>query len=722
MSVTDERTYISKNWPDLNSNLLMDIYGVHKALKFGQFQRSAYEFTEFRNDVENAEKTILSGTSWSHFLDTNAGRFNLSFYPEFLVHDNVFEVMACHFAVSSVVNDLKKNLKNERSLLVKSVVIPRSVCSRWDDHQEYTYSMGNIRSYLHSLCPRNPHVSRQIDADIVSVPDLANIITEMIASSIETSASQILVVFSRVRTTIDNFDYVTVLQGNDSTDITELNSNYFISFDFSVTMTMTRCWLTFGVNQRLLFYPEYSVWIIPHLFVRPTKMTTYEVVSALYGDNYKHGWRVPLDDEIFNKYYHIITGYEHLSNNYNRDEMTFEQKLGDGNDCGLRDHLDRTLTPSHRVLLRKFGEDQAYDSDGILYDLITAKTRITGNDSNIANLFGCPSAHLQSLKFEIFRFENMECTKDDIHHIDDCEHMDFLIRNLQHFRDRDLEIDVMNVIDFNLDSIINAFDHVVRVHGVLSDGEKSKMLKSYIAERVSCEFGASCNLLSIYSQRKRERSNIEEKDEEPLHEVNTLCDAVSDVLQSVHCYLLHKEKHLYRLSAATNNKFQSRFATPTVDENSGDATKQNAEKKEDGEPSVDFGLNVLQWLPYGQMPNHENLKQEIIRNPESSIDRAVFEQYEIICNAKIKGTKWTSNEMISSKMYSDTTDLQSKLRQAHWIVAAMAVRKAYYHWAMGLYRTHLLPNLKLLFSDCIWYIGIMVHWYIGIMVHWYPVR
>ena len=78
-----------------------------------------------------------------------------------------------------------------------------------------------------------------------------------------------------------------------------------------------------------------------------------------------------------------------------------------------------------------------------------------------------------------------------------------------------------------------------------------------------------------------------------------------------------------------------------------------------------------------------------MRNPDSTIDDHILQQYLMICLAKITGTSYTVNEMLCLKMYTDTNEMQSQLRRAHWTAALLKVRKAYYQWAMGLYRTHL---------------------------------
>ena len=44
-----------------------------------------------------------------------------------------------------------------------------------------------------------------------------------------------------------------------------------------------------------------------------------DLSKELYHHSYENGWSVDLNDGIFNKYYKIIIGYHHISNNYNRN-------------------------------------------------------------------------------------------------------------------------------------------------------------------------------------------------------------------------------------------------------------------------------------------------------------------------------------------------------------------------------------------------------------------
>ena len=526
---------LSSKWSGLNLNLLADIYGVHKAFLFGQSQRADYPLSRYIDNIETAERPHFGDDSCSTLIDENKMCFALSFYPLYLVNDSVFDIMSCHFAVSSVVNETSKKWESTEEFHIRSVVVPVAICSRYDTDDLHEPTFRSLERYLDKASSHNFHITRSINMGLANVSDIITILRSMIdlithcKSSDDPKVNQIAIVFNGQR--LENKPQtVTVFECSDFDELHELKMNYFISFDFHIAgiqndapshnakQRLVRCWLTFGVGQRLRWYPEYSVWIMPTLFVRSTEMTTYKVLKILYGEEYKHGWRVDLIDTEFNKYYHIITGYEHISNNYNR--MEFKQQISVQE--LLRDELERKLADATVVLLTHHFEEQRYDSDAIIEDVIDDNKHFDADNSNIVNLMRKQNANLQELKFLILRFDNLECKEGAVHHIHDCEHIHTVIRNLMKFEDCDLEVDASTVFDFDLDAVINGFDHIINAHKFFTDFEKKRKIRNYVAERVKCQRGEDCPVLSRHSNRARERETVDEKKEEPLDEVTLL--------------------------------------------------------------------------------------------------------------------------------------------------------------------------------------------------------
>ena len=676
-------------------DILYDIFGVHKALVFGRLQREDYSAAEFMKNLKTAEKKKFGDDICSQYVSEKDPRFMLSFYPEYLINDDVFEVMACHFAVSSVVRSMSEKLDIAEDLHICSVVVPVAVCSRYDVDVPYQPTITNIDNFVNGVTTSDFSVIRSITPDITNIMDIAETLQMLISHLNASNANDkvIVIVFNRQKETDYDGTKISIFGCDEALKLQKFHQNHFISLDFHVYKAqnklpdesgrVTCCWMNFGLGQRLRFYPEYAVWIIPHLFVRSTKMTAHQFLERIYDDHYKHGWRVSLDDPVFNKYYHIITQHEHISNNYNRNEVDEKQK---GVQRLLRDYLDEKMRLKSAKTLSNHVIEQAHDSESILEDMEDAKT------SNIIRSSGLDAGDIRSLRFSVLKFQNMDCKEASPHELVDCEHVEILIKNLRKLQDCDLAVDALNVVQFDIESVISSFDHIIKVHGFLNDDAvKLEKIQHFVTDRITCSDGANCQILKSHSERTRERQNVEEKIDEPVHEVDTLCEVTADTLHSIHCYLLHHDAHLYRLKSGRENDAGSRFATAVAEEERKDAADVQVDGAEAFARSkgINFGLNVLQWLQYGDDPHFGTLGEEMVNNPESTIDAHIFEQYLMICLAKIKETNFSLNEMICLKFYTDTNEMQSQLRKAHWTAALLKVRKVYYQWAMGLYRAHL---------------------------------
>ena len=245
------------------------------------------------------------------------------------------------------------------------------------------------------------------------------------------------------------------------------------------------------------------------------------------------------------------------------------------------------------------------------------------------------------------------------------------------------EIDAGNVSDFDLSAIITGFDHLVTVHNLFSINNR-RVIRDFISKEVGCTAASDCQVLVAHSERKREDAAMPAKQHKSsnVDALQSLCAVTSDALCSAHCYILHSEDELYRLSG-NDSKFESRFATPVNEEKSDE--KQSAKQT----MSIDFGVSPLRWLPFHTPPTFVSFGEELINNPSSTLDWQKLDEYKLECLEKIKGTTYTLNEMLSLKLYADTTQYQSSLRRAHWTTAPISTRRQFYHWANTMYQAHL---------------------------------
>merc|ERR1712228_913473 len=141
---------------------------------------------------------------------------------------------------------------------------------------------------------------------------------------------------------------------------------------------------------------------------------------------------------------------------------------------------------------------------------------------------------------------------------------------------------------------------------------------------------------------------------------------------------VHSETELFRLKK-NMNEINERFAS---------AVKKNEESKEDEDVyQIDFGRSVLIWLKYGEHGTFDTFKQEIISNPASTINAKLFREYELECLRLCNLVLFDINlsEMLSLKLYTDTTAYQSALRRAFWSNASKQERRNFFQWAITLY-------------------------------------
>ena len=137
---------------------------------------------------------------------------------------------------------------------------------------------------------------------------------------------------------------------------------YHIQFDRKSNGKHVAVHLHFGDNQRIRFWPEQLIWFIPRLFLKDNSKSK-EFLNRIYSNEYRHGFRVKLDDVVFSKYYKMLTGWTHESVNYHRSE-TINRRIGypEYMMTEMREHalLNDTL---------RFLSEHHYDSDAISADV-----------------------------------------------------------------------------------------------------------------------------------------------------------------------------------------------------------------------------------------------------------------------------------------------------------------------------------------------------------------
>ena len=693
----------STQWTGLNLNLLVDIYHVHKGLLFGQFQFQDYTMKQFMANAQSADETVFKDAICSPNISKNKKAFSLSFHPSYVINDDIFEVMACHYAVSSLVNRLDLKAFKGDQLRIRSIVAPAAVTSIYDSTVEHRSTIDNVADYITSISSSNTHICRGIKCDIADISTMTQILSKMLELITPTvSNGDMVIAFDRQ----NGLKRVSIFECNDVSELKGFYKNYFLGFDLKVTQNsgnangpngnrLVRCWMRFGENQRMRFYPEFSTWIVPRLFARNEGITASKFVDKLYSAEYKWGWRVSLDDPVFNRYYQMITKYEHVSVNYNRDEMSASTKFSDS---GIRDHLEQRVRRPVVVGLVGFFGDHAFDSDAILEDVIGAKSHgelTEFGHSKPSNIAGFMSQwnplHFRAIKHRLFRYQDMECCSKNEMPIEQCPFIDDVVADLKMLQEHDFNVDVTNYLQYELESVTSARDHIILVHRLLSAGneEDQKRIRRHIQSHVQCtEQGSTCKVVKAQKERIDKKEEMKRNAEEP-DQVTGECEALCDTLYDLHCRVFHADVELPRPTTC-NNRFE--LTIPDSDSKTESKEESKTEENAPSDPAaINFGLSVLRWLQFGDSALFDSLREELIKNPDSTISPKIYDNLRRECAAKIKDTVFTLKEMLSLKAYSDTTAFQAALGRAHWDTGNMSDEKklSFYHWAMTLYKVHL---------------------------------
>eukprot|EP01084_Bolivina_argentea_P316354 548339_1 len=161
-------------------------------------------------------------------------------------------------------------------------------------------------------------------------------------------------------------------------------------------------------------------------------------------------------------------------------------------------------------------------------------------------------------------------------------------------------------------------------------------------------------------------------------------DISRKIFNSIHTYLLHSADELYRIK---NNIIDSkmRFSTQIQTEEQESCVDDTA----DNIYQIDFGQSVLKWLRYSEEPTFNDFTEEIINNPVSTITSPKYAEYEEECKLLCDSVDIDIylQELMSLKLYTDTTKYQSALRRAFWLKSDQQQKRNFYHWAITIYKT-----------------------------------
>eukprot|EP01084_Bolivina_argentea_P238118 400059_1 len=348
INISEFDEWLEDKFKGLSFELLRDIYSVHNSFLFTTHQFKVYSKRKFVHDINknNYFKEYILKPQFIEMIDTLRNNMpTIDLFPQYIIDDDMYSIWKYFFSASRLVAKLKNS--NSRDFILKIVVIPSTVISIYNPNIIFPYTIDNLEDYLRQKS------SHSFIKRILSSTDLSNI-DEILSTEVDDIYMQsTLVVVDRRLNANDNINadklYVLATNDNINDNYNELNFNYFMSLQFQTIQNITRCHLFYGINdaETLRFYPEFLTDIIPRFFVKNNDVNCYESVQKLYEDIYKHGFAPILNDPLFDKYYKIVTGWTHVSVNYDRNiennpikPTMCRMKSFNNNECNSQNKLD----------------------------------------------------------------------------------------------------------------------------------------------------------------------------------------------------------------------------------------------------------------------------------------------------------------------------------------------------------------------------------------------
>ena len=782
-----------------NIYLLEDIYNLYRWFIFVNYNYKNYSIKEFIDNIINNKKDILEINNWliKPLLINIKNTFN--FYNKYIINDNIFIIVRYIFGLSLYVNRLlRENNNNNKDCKIIIYIRPKVVESVYNENITFNDNIGNIDNYLQRKKIYYARITLGV-YKLESIKDVANIMENYIKNFQNNKTQNVLILIDRINNNNNNNndgDILYVISGNDIKKCSKFGENYFIGLEFNILVNKDSsnfviAHLMFGIKEIIRFVPEMMINIIVKLFKKDINQNRYEFFKQIYSNNFKNGLSVKLSDNIFNKYYKILTNHTLISNNYNRDYIDI---IYNNNYDGFRDYLKINLLKNEKEnennlkLFNKWLNNNNYDTESIYYDILYINKQL--NISSNINIYLKKSLLLlncNKIEYIINEYKLEEKTLGD-EYIDDfkcgiknplnipqCGYINDIINILNDYEIYKYKINNKNIKYFNTKYILKSYDHIIHFHNF---NENKNKIREYIKNKIGnfCKLKLLCPALRKHINRKRENIQKKEEKEDNKNNNNDNDDNILliNTLNGLHSYLIHPKQELFRyLNLNKNNKNNqkiNRFGINKKNYNNNkknykyfiDFIKEELNNKnnnnnnnnnnffklvkneyydsdsilfdilfEDGEEdrynknqnesnlkdfinitlilnlfkkyqskpkkdliSINFGVSVLLWLKYGEHPIYNNLYNEVLNNPYSTITFNLYYQY--LNKSKIKifnnksSLKFSLVEMFCIILYTHTSSYTASLRRSFWDnISSNKMKKLFYHWAINLYKAHL---------------------------------
>eukprot|EP01084_Bolivina_argentea_P238116 400055_1 len=712
-SVMDDREYdetmtqfngcIHTDFPDLNIQLLYDIYNVHNIFKFTNYQFAKYTKDQFIHDVEKNHYFEKQKSAKTFIAAIDSVREHLPtvrLFPQYVIDDDMYSVWNYFFATSYLVNKLltlKNKQFNRDKFNVKITIIPNRVVSIYDENVQFRFN-GDINEVIQST-------KLQFIQSSLSVSDSKNQekIKQQLEAQLEAiifrdeqkiSFEQLQIIVDRRRNVSQDIDTLYINASKiEQDELCELHRHYFMSLSFSIQRENVRCYLYYGLNksEHIRFFPEYLVSVIPKFFKKDDQINYYDNIQRLYDDSYKHGFSLTLHDPAFSKYYKIITKSSHTSVNYNRN-TTEEKKQMEKTCLSSETEIDECPFIQHIVEKLKLFTELNFEIDSDSFNVY----QLNKCYNHIINI------HLFCLNHEK-RKDIQTYLKDEIGKCESklCLPLKAHIsrrREAMQLTKPDSDTDNVDILDELSKSCLNSL-HCYLLH---DDETLYRLKREDVDSGGTLRFATSSNPLQFTDEIDEFIQFILQNNSD-----NTFIYSFiqwlkieqydwESILDDIDCKQFHQSNIYLYLS---KYKYQQLFDLicnkyfDVMDKNESNEATNNVN-------AINFGICVLQWLEYGDTPNHDNFFDEILNNKYRKITLSSFEEYKteslILIDTYGGGYRFNLEEMMSIKLYTDTSKLTALFRQSHWNNKNMLrMKKEFYWWAITIYNAALYHSRPL---------------------------
>lgn len=410
---------------DFVHNLLLDIFSVQKAFMFGALKFADYTEDTFIRDIVQAEADIFirdipdceDAFICSEYAKSVAFSSMTSLYPLYIIDDDMFEVLRVQFVVNSIVHELLRDSLISDDLHIHCYVIPKTVRLLYDRRILFHNEIADADAYLSGI-------TGNFDSFEATSHKDHRFLREALKKHVSMdNIPAAIAVLSDRRTGV-----IYVFHCSAFSSFPELRRNHLIGIDYAISSghSRARAWLNFGEEQRLRFYPEHLISVLPRLFGKTADTTSCKFLQRVFGDDFKHAICTDLADPIFDKFYKIITGYDHVSNNYHRLTQTTLGPSRTEIHFGLIHHLAEKIDAKHFAPLCVFLSQNHFDSEALMDDILQyedtefaiKRVFVDETASNIAEQMS--RARFRNLKQLVFEWLKIRCTVNHILNINDC--------------------------------------------------------------------------------------------------------------------------------------------------------------------------------------------------------------------------------------------------------------------------------------------------------------